>query len=83
MPKLVALHTIVYGKGETALPNTPFDVDADTAAELFEIGAVREPTEAELAFWGAAPKKRGRKAKDEGADDVVEADVEPDLGDLS
>lgn len=80
MPKLVALHTVVYGKGETALPNTPFTVDEAAAAELLEAEAAREPTEAEAALWGEdAPKKRGRKAKgDADAPAAPEGEGDPD-----
>ena len=48
---IVANHTVVYGNGETALPNTPFDPGKEVGEELLACGAAREPTEAELAAW--------------------------------
>ena len=70
--KLVAIHTVVYGKGQTAAPNTPFDA-GDDAAFLIEQGAAREPTDFELAVWGEAPAKKGKKAK--GADAPAASDA--------
>ena len=78
MTKIVALHTVVHGKAETALPNTPFEVDEATAAELIACGAAREPTEAEVALWptveatAASTKKRGRKKSESPSDEAAD-----------
>ena len=69
---IVANHTVVYGNGETALQNTPFDPGKEVAEELLACGAAREPTEAELAAWELveaskkpAPKKTAKEIKAE------------------
>lgn len=73
---IVAVHTIVYGNGLTAAAGTPFDPGSELAAELLEMGAAREPTEAEAAAWDLVesvktptPKKSAKaiKAEEEAA----------------
>jgi hypothetical protein len=74
---IVAINTVVYGNNQVAQPGTPFDPGSEIAAELLEMGAAREPTEAETAAWelvesakAPAPKK---SAKDKKADEEAAA----------
>jgi hypothetical protein len=82
---IVANHTVVYGNGETALQNTPFDPGKEVAEELLACGAAREPTEAELAAWELveaskkpAAKKTAKeiKAEEEAAAKAAAAEAE-------
>ena len=70
-----AIHRVVYGKGEAAEPGTVFTPPTDVPY-LLEVGAIREPTEAELAIYekingavaDAEPAAGAKGGKKPGAD---------------
>lgn len=67
---LIALNRIVYGKNKIAPPNSPFFPASEAQREeLFRLGAVREPTEAEVVLFGGtapAPPPADPAADDDG-----------------
>jgi hypothetical protein len=60
---IVAVHTIVYGKGQTAEPGSLFDPGAELSAELLASGAAREPTEIESAAWALTEAAKAPQEK--------------------
>ncbi|MFC3724400.1 hypothetical protein [Neoaquamicrobium sediminum] len=72
---VVAVHEVEYLNGKKkdfAVPGSIFGIESDLAAKLEKRGAVREPTEAELALYEkqnkAPAKKAAAKTADNGGD---------------
>ena len=54
--ELIAVHCVIYGKGEQANPNELFSIDESSVDSLIASGAARFPEEAPKAKPAAKPK---------------------------
>ena len=56
---MIAIHTVIYGKGLKALPGEEFDVDSSSVESLLNTGAAKLPEEVKKA--GKSDKKASAK----------------------
>lgn len=64
--KKIAVHEVEYSDGKkrkNAVPGSIFEIESEHVDRLEKLGAIREPSEAELALYEKQNKRTAPKAK--------------------